>query len=82
MGIDVWSVGCIFGEILLRKVMFPGKSEIEQLAKIFDVTGSPDDELFHFAQPNMRDALKFKLTEPGWRRCSLRSSYRTVALTF
>ncbi|RXG51582.1 Cyclin-dependent kinase 11B, partial [Armadillidium vulgare] len=33
--IDVWSVGCIFGELLGMEPMFPGKSEIDQLNKIF-----------------------------------------------
>lgn len=35
--IDVWSVGCIFGELLGMEPMFPGKSEIDQLNKIFKV---------------------------------------------
>ncbi|RXG60493.1 Cyclin-dependent kinase 11B [Armadillidium vulgare] len=33
--IDVWSVGCIFGELLGMEPMFPGESEIDQLNKIF-----------------------------------------------
>jgi cell division cycle 2-like protein len=65
--IDVWSVGCIYGEILLTKPLFAGKSEIDQLAKIFDLTGSPDDGLFAYATPAMREALKFKLAEARWR---------------
>lgn len=36
--IDVWSVGCIFGELLGMEAMFPGKSEIDQLNKIFKVS--------------------------------------------
>lgn len=36
--IDVWSVGCIFGELLGMEPMFPGKSEIDQLNKIFKVS--------------------------------------------
>ena len=33
----MWSVGCIFGEFLLMKPLFPGKSEIDELNKIFKV---------------------------------------------
>lgn len=33
----MWSVGCIFGELLTQKPLFPGKSEIDQINKIFKV---------------------------------------------
>ncbi|KAF4094526.1 hypothetical protein G5714_024556 [Onychostoma macrolepis] len=33
--VDMWSVGCIFGELLTQKPLFPGKSEIDQINKIF-----------------------------------------------
>ncbi|KAG6385951.1 hypothetical protein SASPL_154834 [Salvia splendens] len=32
--VDMWSVGCIMAELVLRKVLFPGKSEIQQLSLI------------------------------------------------
>ena len=35
--IDMWSVGCIFAEFLTRKALFPGKSEIDELNRIFKV---------------------------------------------
>eukprot|EP00307_Rebecca_sp_RCC1486_P009513 CAMPEP_0119406022 /NCGR_PEP_ID=MMETSP1335-20130426/511_1 /TAXON_ID=259385 /ORGANISM="Chrysoculter rhomboideus, Strain RCC1486" /LENGTH=405 /DNA_ID=CAMNT_0007430079 /DNA_START=60 /DNA_END=1273 /DNA_ORIENTATION=+ len=41
--IDVWSVGCIFAELLGRKPLFPGKDYIHQLNLITDVIGTPDD---------------------------------------
>lgn len=34
---DMWSVGCIFGELLTQKPLFPGKSEIDQINKVFKV---------------------------------------------
>ncbi|RHY35101.1 hypothetical protein DYB32_000401 [Aphanomyces invadans] len=40
-GVDMWSVGCIFAEILGRKAFFPGKNFIHQLTLIFDVIGTP-----------------------------------------
>jgi len=42
--IDVWSVGCIFAELLGRKPLFPGKDYIHQLNLITDVIGTPDEE--------------------------------------
>lgn len=41
-GIDVWSVGCIFVELVNRKPLFPGNTEIDMLFKIFKVMGSPE----------------------------------------
>lgn len=43
-GVDMWSVGCIIGELLLRKPIFPGESDIDQLVKIFNVLGTPKEE--------------------------------------
>lgn len=33
--IDMWSIGCMFYEMVTKKPMFPGDSEIDQLYKIF-----------------------------------------------
>lgn len=41
--IDIWSVGCIFGEMLTGEILFKGKNYIDQLSKIFDVLGTPRD---------------------------------------
>uniref|UniRef100_A0A7S2YQ03 Protein kinase domain-containing protein n=1 Tax=Entomoneis paludosa TaxID=265537 RepID=A0A7S2YQ03_9STRA len=44
--IDVWSVGCIFAELLLRKPMFPGEDYIDQLTIITEKLGKmPDADL-------------------------------------
>lgn len=40
--IDVWSLGCIFGEMLLRKPMFPGNDYIHQLKIITQFIGTPE----------------------------------------
>lgn len=42
--VDIWSVGCIFAEFLLRKPLFPGRTEQEQLSKIFELCGFPNEE--------------------------------------
>eukprot|EP01041_Mallomonas_annulata_P008900 gene8900-18418_t len=40
--IDQWAVGCIFAEIILRTPIFTGTTDIDQLAKIFNVIGTPN----------------------------------------
>lgn len=40
-GIDVWAIGCIFAEIILRSPLFTSESDVQQLAKIFNVLGTP-----------------------------------------
>ena len=41
---DMWSVGCIFGELLGGKPMFPGTSTLSQINKVLEVTGKPNKE--------------------------------------
>jgi len=43
-GVDMWSIGCILGELLGGKPMFPGTSTMNQLDKIIEVTGRPTAE--------------------------------------
>ena len=46
--IDLWSVGCIFGELLNRRPLFPGKSYVHQVQVILDVLGTPTEADFGF----------------------------------
>ena len=41
--VDIWSCGCIFAELFMRKPLFPGQYEMDQLNKIFDIIGVPSD---------------------------------------
>ncbi|BGO91550.1 hypothetical protein NBRC10512_003210 [Rhodotorula toruloides] len=42
--IDVWSAGCVLGELLCGSVFFPGESSIDQLVEIVKVLGTPTRE--------------------------------------
>jgi len=43
-GVDMWSVGCILGELIGGRPMFPGSSTMNQLDRILELTGQPSDE--------------------------------------
>jgi mitogen-activated protein kinase 15 len=38
-GIDLWALGCILGEMMTRKPLFPGHSTMDQIEKIVKFTG-------------------------------------------
>ncbi|KAK6132502.1 hypothetical protein DH2020_033754 [Rehmannia glutinosa] len=42
--IDIWSIGCIFAEVLVGKPLFPGKSVVHQLDLITDLLGTPSTD--------------------------------------
>ncbi|CAH2074075.1 unnamed protein product, partial [Iphiclides podalirius] len=44
--IDMWSVGCIFAEFITMNPLFPGKSEVDQLNRIFKDLGTPSELLW------------------------------------
>ena len=39
--VDIWSIGCIFGEMVRGQVLFPGSDHIDQWNKIIETLGSP-----------------------------------------
>jgi len=42
--VDMWSVGCIFAELLTRRPILPGKNEFEQIDLIFKTFGTPTEQ--------------------------------------
>ncbi|EIW72920.1 hypothetical protein TREMEDRAFT_16078, partial [Tremella mesenterica DSM 1558] len=44
--IDMWSVGCIFAELMLSEALFPGRGEIDQINRIFSLLGQPNDDVW------------------------------------
>ncbi|NXT17730.1 MK15 kinase, partial [Syrrhaptes paradoxus] len=43
-GVDMWSIGCILGEMLLGKPLFPGTSTVNQIEQILRVIPAPSSE--------------------------------------
>ncbi|KAI1501270.1 kinase-like domain-containing protein [Biscogniauxia marginata] len=42
--VDMWSVGCVFGELLTREPLLQGRNEVDELTRIFELCGVPSDE--------------------------------------
>ncbi|XP_076814705.1 cyclin-dependent kinase 20-like [Clavelina lepadiformis] len=45
-GVDLWAVGCIYGELLNNSPLFPGENDIEQLCCVLRVLGTPSEQLW------------------------------------
>lgn len=65
--IDVWSIGCIFAEMVTNEPLFQGDSEIDQLFQIFSLLGTPTEETCHF----LYNLPFFQPTFPRWKRQEL-----------
>jgi len=44
--VDIWAVGCIFVEMVTKRPLFPGDSEIDELFRIFRTLGTPDEQMW------------------------------------
>lgn len=65
--VDVWSLGCIFFEMLTKRPLFPGNSEIDQLFKIFRVIGTPNEATW----PQCTQLDFYNANFPNWTRQDL-----------
>uniref|UniRef100_A0A8D0DG05 Cyclin-dependent kinase 7 n=1 Tax=Salvator merianae TaxID=96440 RepID=A0A8D0DG05_SALMN len=59
VGVDMWAVGCILAELLLRVPFLPGDSDLDQLTKIFETLGTPTEEQWP-GMTNLPDYVAFK----------------------
>uniref|UniRef100_A0A8C5DCF2 Cyclin-dependent kinase 7 n=1 Tax=Gouania willdenowi TaxID=441366 RepID=A0A8C5DCF2_GOUWI len=59
VGVDMWAVGCILAELLLRIPFMAGDSDLDQLTKIFEALGTPTEETWP-GMSNLPDYVCFK----------------------
>jgi len=64
-GVDMWSVGCILGELLGGKPMFPGTSTTNQIDRIIEVTGLPTPEDIDSIQSEFAAQMLANLPPPA-----------------
>mmetsp|Transcript_37617 Transcript_37617/g.93507 ORF Transcript_37617/g.93507 Transcript_37617/m.93507 type:complete len:356 (+) Transcript_37617:70-1137(+) len=71
--VDMWSLGCIFGEMLGGKPVFPGTSTLNQLEKICQVVGSPSEQEIEAMDSPFAKTMLESLQQPpkgigkGWK---------------
>jgi len=63
-GVDMWSVGCIIGEMISRQALFPGDSEIDEIFRIFRLLGTPTEDTW----PGVTSLPDYKATFPKWSK--------------
>ncbi|KAH6582460.1 hypothetical protein BASA60_001917 [Batrachochytrium salamandrivorans] len=60
--VDMWSVGCIFAEMILKHPLFPGDSEIDEIFRIFRALGTPSETTW----PGFASLPDYKPNFPIW----------------
>jgi mitogen-activated protein kinase 15 len=75
--VDMWSIGCILGELLGNKPMFPGSSTMNQIEKILDILGSPTKEDLDAIQSDFAGQMMNNLPQRN-RKNGLDDLYRNA----
>ena len=68
--VDMWSIGCIFAELVTRRPLWPGDSEIDELFRIFRSMGTPTAETW----PGVSELPDYKPSFPKWPKRSVHAS--------
>lgn len=75
--IDMWSVGCIMAELLAKQALFQGKTEVEQLDKMFRTLGTPNET----GWPGVSKLPGFKAIQVKQRENLLRKKFSGTCFT-
>lgn len=73
--VDVWSIGCIFAEMVTRKPLFHGDSEIDQIFRIFRSLGTPNETSW----PGVSSLPDWRPSFPTWKENVLKSLVPAMA---
>uniref|UniRef100_A0A0N4ZCA4 Stress-activated protein kinase JNK n=1 Tax=Parastrongyloides trichosuri TaxID=131310 RepID=A0A0N4ZCA4_PARTI len=66
--VDIWAIGCIFGELILGHVLFQGTDHIDQWTKIVAQLGTPDDSFINRLQTSVASYVRQRprIEGPRW----------------
>ena len=68
--VDMWSVGCILAEMILGKVLFPGRNHVHQFILITELLGKPSEEVMKRVYSKsvwLRHATQAQVNDYWWR---------------
>lgn len=60
--VDMWSIGCILAELIIKQPLFAGDSEIDQVFKVFKLLGTPNNDVW----PGVTRLPDFQASFPQW----------------
>lgn len=72
--VDMWSIGCIFAEMVTKRPLFHGDSEIDQLFRIFRTLTTPTEETW----PGVTSLPDYKPTFPNWKTNQLQGCVKQL----
>ncbi|KXJ18645.1 cyclin-dependent kinase 1-B [Exaiptasia diaphana] len=71
---DIWGIACIFAEMVTKRPLFHGDSEIDQLFRIFKILGTPTEEQWK----GVSQLPDYKGTFPKWSGEGLRKAVPNI----
>ncbi|KAI3988257.1 hypothetical protein MKX01_012046 [Papaver californicum] len=76
VGIDLWSTGCILGELLTGEPIMAGRTQVEQLHQIFNLCGSPSETYWRTSKLLNKSLF---MPQYPYKRCIVKT-FRTCSL--
>ncbi|RUS81431.1 hypothetical protein EGW08_010815 [Elysia chlorotica] len=81
--VDMWSVGCIFAEMMGRKHLFPGKDYLTQVKLILGVLGTPSEKIMNNCQNDILKRIIKSFGKKGaleWSKLFPKASKKSIDL--
>lgn len=72
--VDMWSLGCIFGELFQRRAVFAFENEIEMITGIFNVCGTPTKHSW----PEVKELAGYRTLKPKYCRRRLHEVFNNI----
>lgn len=70
LGVDMWSVGCIFAELMAKRPIFMCRNENEVLSRVFQLLGTPSEKHcnMYLSLPKWKKGMWVDQAPPGQLR--------------